>query len=149
MTSLGRLASATALAIALPCTLAGCYNAAEPWRALQADHVTTTGKIVYVDCGDHGLVVYAFRAGDQEYRGKAAPELVHCQDAKVGDPILVYYSPTSPGLHTSRTPAAQFEHEQGWHVPELAWIAMLGVWVVTASVASPILMARRKRDAAS
>ena len=149
MASLRRLASAFTVAVALPCGLAGCYNAAEPWRALQVDHVTTTGKIVYVDCGAHGLVVYAFRAGGQEYRGKAAHELLHCQDAKVGDPILVYYSPNSPGIHTSRTPTAQFEHEQGWFLPEVAWLAMLGVWVIIGSVVSPMLMARRKRNATS
>ncbi len=149
MASLRRLASSTALAIALPCALAGCYDAAQPWRALQADHVTATGKIVYVDCGDHGLVVYAFRAGNQEYRGKAAPELLHCQDAKVGDPILVYYSPTQPGIHTSRTPAAQFDHEQGWHLSEAGGWALVVGWSLMGLVVVPVWAARRKRNATS
>jgi hypothetical protein len=145
MTSSPRLAAAVALTGAL----AGCYSEAEPWQALKRDHVTTTGRIVYVDCNSHGLVVYAFTAGGQEYRGKAAREVAPCQDAKVGDPLLVYYSPSLPGLHTSRTPSAEYEARRGWYMPEVGAIVLLMAWGIGASVAIPLWRRRGERKAAT
>ena len=122
--------------------LAGCYNAATPWRTLVDNNVTTTGRVAYIDCASHGLVVYAFNAGAQEYRGKATPGSVDCGKARIGDPLLVYFAPADPSTNTLLNPADAYARERGWRVPDGTWIALGCTWVIGLSL---FISTRRRR----
>lgn len=142
MTSLLRLATGLAALLAL----AGCYNAAEPYRALVADNVTTTGKVSYVACNDHGAVYYAFNAGGREYRARAPAGVPDCETAKPGDPVVVYYRPSDPATNTLLDPARAYEQKHGWYVPDGAWIAIGCAWIVSLSLALSLRPQRPSRQ---
>ena len=142
MTSPLRLATGLAALLAL----AGCYNAAEPYRALVADNVTTTGKVSYVACDDHGAVFYAFNAGGREYRARAPAGVPNCETAKVGDPVVVYFRPLDPTTNTLLDPAKAYEQKHGWTLPDGAWIAIGCAWVVGLSLAMSLRPHRSSRQ---
>ena len=113
------LISTTAIGLLL--TLTGCYNDAADFKRLAAAPAESEGRVVYVDCNSHGLVVYAFDVGGQEYRGKAAG--LNCGRTKLGDQITIFYDPTHPVTNTSRQPSDAYEAARGWYVPD--WVLPL------------------------
>ena len=141
MTSPLRLAVGLAALLAL----AGCYNAAGPYRALVADNVTTTGKVSYVACNDHGAVYYAFNAGGREYRARAPTGVPSCETAKLGDPVIVYYRPSDPATNTLLPPAKAYEQERGWTVPNGASIAIGCAWIIVLSLVTTLRPHRPSR----
>jgi hypothetical protein len=141
MTSPLRLATGLAALLAL----AGCYNAAEPYRALVADNVTTTGQVSHVACNDHGAVYYAFNAGGREYRARAPAGVPTCETAKPGDPVVVYYRPSDPATNTLLHPAKAYDQERGWTVSSGASIAIGCVWIIVLSLATSLWPRRPSR----
>jgi len=134
---------ATGLAALL--SLAGCHDAAEPYRALVADNVTTTGKVSGVACDDHGAVFYTFNAGGREYRARAPSGVPRCEAARIGDPVVVYFRPSDPATNTLLDPAKAYEQAQGWHVPDGTWIAIGCAWVIGLSLAMSLRPHRASR----
>lgn len=130
MASRLRLACCPAAALAL----AGCHDAAEPYRALVADNATTTARVSYVACEDHGAVFYAFSAGGREYRARAPSGVPRCETARVGDPVVVYFRPSDPATNTLLDPAKAYEQKRGWTDPEGTWIALGCAWTIVLSL---------------
>ena len=105
-------------AIGLLLTLTGCYNEAADFKRLAAAPAQAEGRVVYIDCKSHGLVVYAFDVGGQEHRGKAAG--LSCESTKLGDKITIFYDPTHPSTNSSRQLSDAYEAARGWYVPD--WV---------------------------
>ena len=130
------------LALSLLGVLAGCHDAADPWRALLADHVTTTGRVSQVACGDLGGVWYAFQAGARTYRAEAADGVLDCRTARIGDPVLVYYAPLDPATSTLLPPAQAYDRARRWTLAGGAWLALVGAAAVALSLAAALRTAR-------
>ena len=141
MTSPPRLAVGLAALFAL----AGCHDAAEPYRALVADNVTTTGKVSYLACDDHGAVYYAFNAGGREYRARAPTGVPDCETARLGDPVIVYYRPSDPATNTLLRPAQAYAQERGWTVPNGASIAIGCAGIIVLSLLTSLWPHRPSR----
>ena len=131
------------LALALPCALAGCQDAADPWRELAADHVTTTGHLSRVACADRVDVRYEFQAGARTYGAQAADDSVDCRTASIGDPVLVYYAPQDPATSTLLPPAEAYGRARRWTLAGDAWIVLLGAAAVALSLAAKLWTGRR------
>ena len=122
------------LALVLPCALAGCQDAADPWRELAADHVTTTGHLSHIACADRFDVRYEFQAGARTYRAQAADDSVDCGTASIGDPVLVYYAPQDPAISTLLPPAEAYERARRWNLADDAWLALAGAAAIALSI---------------
>ncbi len=131
------------LALALPCALAGCQDAADPWRELAADHVTTTGRLSRIACDDRIDVRYEFTAGARTYAAQAADDAIDCRAARLGDPVLVYYAPQDPATSTLLPPAEAYDRARRWTLAGDAWIVLLGIAAVALSLAAKLWTARR------
>ena len=131
------------LALALPCALAGCQDAADPWRELAADHVTTTGHLSHIACADRFDVRYEFQAGARTYGAQAADDSVDCRTASIGDPVLVYYAPQDPATSTLLPPAEACDRARRWTLADDVWLALLGAAAIALSIAAKLWVARR------
>jgi Protein of unknown function (DUF3592) len=136
------MATPAAIRLALPllCALTGCDDAADPWRELVADHVTTTGRVSRVDCGD---VRYAFQAGTRTYAAQDSDGVLDCRSARIGDPVLVYYAPQDPDRNTLLPPAEARARALRWTLAGDAWLALVGAAAVVLSLAAKLWAARR------
>jgi len=130
-------------ALALPCALAGCQEAADPWRDLAADHVTTTGHLSRIDCADRVDVRYEFQAGARTYAAQASGDAIDCRTASVGDPVLVYYAPQDPATSTLLPPAEAYDRARRGTLAGDAWIVLLGAGAVALSLAAKLWAGRR------
>ena len=131
------------LALALPCALAGCQDAADPWRELVDDHVTTTGHLSRIACTDRVDVRYEFTAGARTYGAQASGDAIDCRTASIGDPVLVYYAPQDPATSTLLPPGEAWARARGWTLADDAWLALLGAAAVALSLAAKLWAARR------
>lgn len=122
------------LALALPCALAGCQDAADPWRELAADHVTTTGHLSRIACADRVDVRYEFQAGTRTYGAQAAEGAIDCRTASIGDPVLVYYAPQDPAISTLLPPAEAYGRARRWNLADDAWLALVGAAAIALSI---------------
>ena len=132
-----------ALALAI-LGVAGCRDDADPYQALLADHVTTTGKVSEVWCSDRDAVYYVFPAGGRFYWAKAPGGAIDCERAKVGDPVLVWYAPLDPATSTLLRPEEAYERAHRWLLPAGGWIALGAAWIALALAAA---IGRRRRPA--
>ena len=132
------------LALALPCALAGCQDAADPWRDLAADHVTTTGHLSHIACAERIDVRYEFQAGARTYGAQASDDAIDCRTANVGDPVLVYYAPQDPATSTLLPPAVAYERARRWTLAGDGWIILIGAAAVALSLAAKLRATRRK-----
>ena len=130
-------------ALALPCALAGCHDAADPWHDLATDHVTTTGHLSRIVCTDQIEVRYEFQAGAHTYGAQAPADAIDCRTAAVGDPVLVYYAPQDPATNTLLPPAEAYDRARRGTFAGDAWIALLGIAAVALSLAAKLWTARR------
>ena len=135
--------SSVHLALSLLCTLAGCGDAADPWRELVADHVTTTGHVSRADCGDGNDVRYAFQAGARTYAAQDSDGVLDCRSARIGDPVLVYFAPQDPDRSTLLPPAEAYARARRWTLAGDGWLALLGATAVALSLAAKLWVARR------
>ena len=126
------------LACALSVALAGCHDEADPWRDLVADHVTTTGHISRLDCGDPAAMSYAFTAGARTYGADAPADGIDCRAARVGDPVLVYYAPQAPEISTLLPPGHAYDRAHGHTPPAAAWLALVGAAAVALSLGAKL-----------
>jgi hypothetical protein len=133
----------TGATIALGATLAlsGCYNAAPEYRRLVESNATIAGKIAYVDCANHGQVVYSFVASDGEHRARAPGGMFDCRAAQRGDPVTVYYDPAHAQVNTLLSPQEAYEEARGWFVPAPVVVIGAPLLVILFNV---FLYARRK-----
>ena len=132
------------MATGLLLTLTGCYNEAADFRHLAAAPAQAEGKVVYVDCNSHGLVVYAFSLGGREYRGRAKGW--DCASTKLGDRVTVFYDPTHPVTNTSRQPSDAYEAARGWYVPDWVFpLVALPLLVILGIVARVVVGDRLDR----
>ena len=122
------------LTFALMAALAGCREEADPWRELLADHVTTTGHISRLDCGEHAGMSYVFTAGARSYGADAPADGFDCRTARVGDPVLVYYAPSAPEISTLLTPGQAYDRAHGRTPPAAGWLALVGAAAVALSL---------------
>ena len=121
-------------ALALLCALAGCEDAADPWRDLVADHVTTTGHVSRVDCADRDGVRVTFEAGSRTYVAQSVDAVLDCSTARLGDPVLVYYAPQDPAISTLLPPAEAYGRARRWNLADDAWLALAGAAAVALSI---------------
>ena len=128
------------LALPLLCALTGCDDAPDPWRELVADHVTTTGHVIRVDCDD---VRYAFQAGTRTHAAQDSDGVLDCRTARIGDPVLVYYAPQDPDRSTLLPPAEAWARARRWTLAGDAGLALVGAAVVVLSIAAKLWAARR------
>ena len=131
------------LALALPCALAGCQDATDPWRNLAADHVTTTGHLSRIACDDRIDVRYEFTAGARTYGAQASDGEIDCRTASIGDPVLVYYAPQDPATSTLLPPDEAFARKRRWTLADDVWLALLGAAAVALSLVAKLRTARR------
>ena len=131
------------LALALPCALAGCQDAADPWRDLAADHVTTTGHLSHIACAERIDVRYEFQAGARTYGAQASDDAIDCRTANVGDPVLVYYAPQDPDTSTLLPPAEAYDRARRGTLADDVWLALLGAAAIALSLAAKLWVARR------
>jgi hypothetical protein len=64
------------------------------WRLgwISADPVATTGRVIGLDCPNHGLVDYAFEIDGVSYdASNHFVDGIDCPNAKIGQPVAVYY----------------------------------------------------------
>ncbi len=117
-----------ALACCVVLALAGCDEA-----AVSHASVTTRGRVIDLDCADGGAVTYAFSAGGRPHRTRAPAGAAACANAKVGDTVVVAYSPDDP---ESNQPVTS-PRRRHWSLTKDGWIALcsLGLVVAMASVA--------------
>ncbi len=132
------------LALALPCALTGCDDAADPWRDLAADHVTTTGHLSRISCADRVDVRYEFQAGTRTYGAQASDVAIDCRTAAVGDPVLVYYAPQDPATSTLLRPEEAYARTRRWTLADDAWLALLGAAAVALSLVAKLWAARAR-----
>ncbi len=130
------------LAFALMAALAGCHEEADPWRELVADHVTTTGHISRLDCGEHAGMSYVFTAGARSYGADVAADGFDCRAARVGDPVLVYYAPQAPEISTLLPPDQAYDRAHGHAPPAAGWLALVGAAAVALSLAAKLRASR-------
>jgi hypothetical protein len=134
----------SALALAL-LAVAACRDDVDADRALAADHVTTTGKVSEVWCGDRDAVYYVFPAGGRFHWAKAPRGAVDCEHARVGDPVLVWYAPLDPATSTVLRPDEAYERTHPGWLSAGGWIAFAGAAIVALSLR---LASRRARHPA-
>ncbi len=123
-----------ALACCVVLALVGCDEA-----AVSHASVTTRGRVIHVDCADGGSVTYAFSAGGQPYRTRAAAGALACADAQVGDTVVVAYAPDDP---ESNRPVMS-PRRRHWSLTKDGWIALCSLGLVGA-MASVALRPRPK-----
>ncbi len=128
------------LTLPLLCALTGCDEAADPWRELVADHVTTTARVSRVDCDD---VRYAFQSGARTYAAQDSDGVLDCRTARIGDPVLVYYAPQDPDRNTLLPPAEASARARHRTLAGDAWLALVGAAAVVLSLAAKLRAARR------
>jgi hypothetical protein len=78
------------------------------WRLWQisADPVSTKGRIVHLDCQNHGHVEYSFDADGVSHNGRNHfIDGINCPDAKVGQAIAVYFEKGAPENNYALYPA--------------------------------------------
>ena len=114
-------------ALALPVALAGCHAAATELARPMDAAVTTRGRVIHLDCADHGAVTYAFQAGGQPYRSRAAMGPAACASAQVGDTVVVSYRPGDPASSEPLAPRAPHRT-----LTKNGWIAACSVLLVGA-----------------
>ncbi len=131
------------VALALLCALAGCGDAADPWRDLVADHVTTTGHVSHVDCADRDGVRVTFEAGSRNYDMQSVDGVLDCATARVGDPVLVYYAPQDPATSTLLPPAEAYGRARRWNLADDAWLALAGAAAVALSIVAKLRATNR------
>ena len=117
-----RAASRTAL-LAAGLLLGGCYNRAEDVAQLARQHATATGRVALLECRLNGRWWYDFEVDGKRRRGMALDPAA-CQARRVGDAVTVYYNPARPEVHRAIAPAAAYEAEHGFYVPEWLWFGL-------------------------
>lgn len=122
------------LACCMALALAGCDAA-----TVSHASVTTRGRVIHVDCDNGGAVTYAFSAGGQPYRTRAAAGALACADAQVGDTVVVAYPPDDPASNWPVMSARR----QHWSLTKDGWIALCSLGLVGA-MASVALRSRPK-----
>jgi hypothetical protein len=85
------------------------FGPAQPlWRLWQigADPVSTLGRVVRLDCPNHGHIDYAFEIDGVAHSGRDHfVDGINCPDAKVGQAIAVYYEKGAPENNYALYPA--------------------------------------------
>lgn len=75
------------------------YNFQSQVIEIRKSKQTTEGFIIEKQCRNHHTVKYSYVIGGHEYSGAGAScTLIPCDDSKIGDSILVYYSAFNPKL---------------------------------------------------
>ena len=85
------------------------FGPARPlWRLwwISADPVATNGRVVRLDCSNHGHVDYSFEIDGVAYAaGNHFIDGINCPDVKVGQPVAVYYEKGAPENNYALYPA--------------------------------------------
>lgn len=85
------------------------FGPAQPlWRLweINADPASAKGRVVRLNCHDHGHVEYSFDADGVSYNGRNHfIDGINCPDAKVGQTIAVYYEKGAPENNYALYPA--------------------------------------------
>jgi hypothetical protein len=89
-----------------------------------ADPVLAKGRVITLDCNNHGFVDYSFEIGGvTHYARSPYGNGIPCQTVKIGQPVAVYYEKGAPennyGVYPPDTPgnparAAFFENLVGF-----------------------------------
>jgi hypothetical protein len=76
------------------------------WR-ISANPVSTSGRVVHLDCPNHGRIDYSFEINGVAYRA-SSPFIdgINCSDVKIGQPVAVYYEKGAPQNNYGLYPAA-------------------------------------------
>ena len=136
---------ATAIAIAGVCSvLPGCYSKATDFQQLARMPASTGGRVVYVDCASHGLVVYEFNLGSRAYRAKTTA--ISCGSAKLGDQVTVFYDANHPDTNTLLQPAVAYERARGWYIPEWTWNLLFPSLGMAACLLYYLLVHERRKQ---
>jgi hypothetical protein len=143
---------ATAIAIAGFCSvLPGCYSKATDFQQLARMPASTEGRVVYVDCASHGLLVYEFNLGGRAYRAKTTA--ISCGSAKLGDQVMVFYDANHPDTNTllqpaacSLQPAVAYERARGWYIPEWMWNLLFPCLGMAACLLYYLLVHERRKQ---
>lgn len=103
--------------------LGGCYNRAQDVAQLARQHAVAAGRVAMLECRQNGRWWYEFTVDGKLRRGMSN-DPAGCQARRVGDAVPVYYNPAHPALHRALAPAAAYEAEHGFYVPEWLWFGL-------------------------
>jgi hypothetical protein len=134
--------SVTAIA-GLCLVLSGCYNHATNFEQLVRTPTSTEGRVVYVDCASHGLVIYEFNVGVHAYRAKT--KAISCGGAKLSDLVTVFYDASHPETNTLLEPAVAYERARGWYIPEWMWNLLFPSLAMAACLLYYLLVHERRK----
>lgn len=104
-------------ALAAAVLLGGCYNRAQDVAELARRHVTVAGRVVALECRHDGRWWYEFEAAGKRRRGMAHDPAA-CAGRRMGEAVAVYYNPAAPDVHRAVAPAAAYEAEHGFYLPD-------------------------------
>jgi len=117
--------------------LPACSQQLEQYSLLAEQHAVAQGRVQYRDCGNGGAVYYRFSVGQQEFGGRAPKGSIDCTAAKVGDPLVIYFHPSNPQIHSNVEPAHLYKAESSkllpGHWPMIVWVGLacmfpIGFW---------------------
>jgi len=138
-----RIRCATAIAIIGLCLIiSGCYSHAIDFQQLARTPASTEGKVVYLDCKSHGLVIYEFNLGGRAYRAKTTA--ISCGNAKLGDRVTVFYDAGHPDTNTLLQPSDAYERARGWFIPEWMWNLLFPILGMAACLLYYLLVHERR-----
>jgi len=78
------------------------------WRLgwISVDPVATTGRVIGLHCQDHGRVDYSFEIDGVAYDARNNfVDGINCADARIGQPVAVYYEKGAPDNNYGLSPA--------------------------------------------
>lgn len=105
----------------------GCYNDAADFKALKDNYQKTEAKVAWLDCGNHGRIVYSFKVGEYGHVSGVAGSKVFphskCTEIPVGATLTVYYNPDNPSIHSVLMPHVAYSESRGWYLPE--WVILI------------------------
>ena len=105
--------------------LASCYRDPDELRAFAVNHTKIEGRIKHLDCANHGATYYEFDVNGKNQAGRSAPGTVDCRSSKIGMPVVVYYYPLDPRIHSTLEPARLYAQEKGYYLPAWGWFLLI------------------------
>jgi hypothetical protein len=135
-----------AVVAAVSAFVSGCYNDPDHLRKFAEHHQTVQARVRHLDCANHGAVYYEFTIDGENQAGRAALGTIDCRSSKVGMPVLVYYYPGNPRIHSTMSPSTLYAQEKGYSLPAWAVFALaFPAFVVVVSIINLSQSAGAKR----